>query len=505
MDFEQKLSEIYEQPELPEGLKQDYNMLSCLKYTDHKRIYLIEDKTAENKYILKCADGVYAPLLEKERLLLDTAGKVIGCPKIQAFSEEQNECRIIREYVLGDTISEIVGKRQLSESEIFSITEKVCGMLKKLHSLEPPVIVRDIKPENIVISNGRCVFIDFDAAREWSEDTLTDTVCMGTRATAAPEQFGYSQTDVRTDIYSVGMLMTFMFTGGYDISAIKSGKAQRIVKKCTQFSPDKRYRSVSAICDAIRSRKRRATVGAAAAVAAASVAFGVIMLNKSQYSSGYTLSPTNNYSFTEQASAASDKMVTDALELINKQSDGAVRAGKTKRQMVEYLLNDSQYAVFGGDVWPCRATVDENMFISYVTDAHLADIDGTTMIKLDTKSSASMSTGWYVSAVVYTEDISIQSYRVYIDGVSGNFEAEQLARFFKKHLQAGEHIRIDETRSMSFVSCNDNGFYFIEYGSDDNSDCHLRFRYYSFREFADYLNAMGRQIWYYEIDPSLNE
>lgn len=229
------------------------------------------------------------------------------------------------------------------------------------------------------------------------------------------------------------------------------------------------------------------------------------MLNKSQYSSGYTLSPTNNYSFTEQASAASDKMVTDALELINKQSDGAVRAGKTKRQMVEYLLNDSQYAVFGGDVWPCRATVDENMFISYVTDAHLADIDGTTMIKLDTKSSASMSTGWYVSAVVYTEDISIQSYRVYIDGVSGNFEAEQLARFFKKHLQAGEHIRIDETRSMSFVSCNDNGFYFIEYGSDDNSDCHLRFRYYSFREFADYLNAMGRQIWYYEIDPSLNE
>ena len=72
------------------------------------------------------------------------------------------------------------------------------------------------------------------------------------------------------------------------------------------------------------------------------------MLNKSQDSSGYTLSPTNNYSFTEQASAASDKMVTDALELINKQSDGAVRAGKTKRQMVEYLLNDSQYAAIYG-------------------------------------------------------------------------------------------------------------------------------------------------------------
>lgn len=323
---------------------------------------------------------------------------------------------------------------------------------------------------------------------------------MGTQATAAPEQFGYSQTNVLTDIYSVGMLMTFMLTGGYDISATKPGKAQKIVKKCTQFSPDKRYRSVSAICDAMNNRKCRVAVGIAAAVtaAAATATFAVIMRNPTQ-------SDSNNYSFTMQASSKTDTMVNDALELIERQSGGTVRAGRTKRQMVEYLLKDSQYAVFGGDIWPGRATTDENMYIDYVIDSKLADIDGTNLIQLDTKSSASMSTGWFASAIVYTQDISRQSYRVYIDGVQGEFEAEKLADFFKKHFQAGEHIRIDETRSMSFVSCDDDGFYFIEYGSDDNSDCHLRLRYYSFREFTDYLNATGKQIWYYEVDQALNE
>lgn len=85
--------------------------------------------------------------------------------------------------------------------------------------------------------------------------------------------------------------------------------------------------------------------------------------------------------------------------------------------MIEYLLNDSQYAVFGGEDWPCLATDDEDSFISVVSDAGLEAIDGTQAINLDTKSSASMSTGWYVSSVVYTEEVSLLSYRAYLDGI----------------------------------------------------------------------------------------
>lgn len=396
MEFENEFNSVYVQPTLPADLAERYRIVSCLKYTDQKQIYLIEDIAAENKYIMKYAYGSFASLLKKERSVLEMAGSVISCPRIIEFAEEAEYGYIIREYISGETIVDIVERGELSEKEAFDITKKVCATLQKLHSLEPLIIVRDIKPENIVIREDECVFIDFDAAREWNEDGST------------------SQND-------------------------------------------------------------------------------------------YIMSDSNTFSFTKQANSFSDPIVDSALTQIDGQAGGAVRAGRSKREMIEYLLNDSQYAVFGGETWPCRATSNEDYFISYVGDNELSGIDGTTTIKLDSKSSASMSTGWFISGVVYTEDVSLQSFRVYIDGNAGEYKTDEFAAYMKKHLQAGEHIRIDETRSMAFVSCDDNGFYFIEYGSNDNSDCHLRLRYYSFDDFISYLNALNKQVWYYEIEQSPNQ
>lgn len=72
------------------------------------------------------------------------------------------------------------------------------------------------------------------------------------------------------------------------------------------------------------------------------------------------------------------------------------------------------------------------------------------------------------------------------------YEANTLKDYFGRYLQTGEHIRIDETRSMSFISCNDNGFYFIEYGSDDNTDRYTRLRYYTFEDFVNYLSPLDK-------------
>lgn len=503
MEFEKEFNSVYVQPTLPADLAERYRIVSCLKYTDQKQVYLIEDIAAENKYTMKCAYGSFASLLKKERSVLETTGSVISCPRVIEFAEEAEYSYIIREYISGETIVDIVERGELSEKETFDITKKVCATLQKLHSMEPPIIVRDIKPENIVIREDECVFIDFDAAREWNEIGSTDTVCIGTRTTAAPEQFGYSQTDVCTDIYALGMLMTYLLTGGYDISEIKQKKAKKIVEKCTQFDPDKRYRNASVVCKAMQPGKLPYIL--IPTVVAASAAVVAICILGSTSQDDYIMSDINTYSFTRQTESFSDSMVNDALNQIDSQSGGAVRAGRSKREMIEYLLNDSQYAVFGGDIWPCFATDDENYFINYVEDKGLASIDGATTIALDTKSSASMSTGWYVSAVVYTPDVSFQSFRVYFEGNVGQYKSDEVAAFMKAHLQAGEQIRIDETRSMSFVSCDDNGFYFIEYGSDDNSDCHLRLRYYSFDDFISYLNGLNKQVWYYEIEQSLNQ
>lgn len=505
MDFEEKLKEIYVQPSLPKELAEKFTMLSCLKYGESKQIYLIEENGSGNRCVLKCADGEYEPLLKKECLMLKKAGGAIHCPAVVSYTKSNGTGYLIREYISGETIRELVEKQKVSETEVYRIISGVCANLEKLHALEPPVIMRDIKPENIVVSDGECIMIDFDAAREWKEDRDSDTEYIGTRATAAPEQFGYSQTDKRTDIYAVGMLMTYMLTEGYSVSEIRSRKARSIAEKCTQFSPDRRYKSVSAIREAIKRGKKPLIIAATVAVvASAAVLTPVFFLNRPQ-KNVYTISPTNTYAFTLQADDLSDEMVKTALESVDKQAGGTVRAGKTKRQMIEYILNDSRYAVFGGKNWPCNTTEDERYFIRYVNDENLAQIDGTISIKLDTNSSASMSTCWWVSGVVYTEDISHQSYRVYVDGDAGKYKESVVEECFRKYIQAGEHIRIDETRSMSFVSCDDNGFYFIEYGSDDNSDHHLRFRYYTFSDFVSYLNSLNKQIWYYEIDAVLNE
>lgn len=502
MDFEEEFKNVYVQPTLPSRLDERYNVLSCLRHTPHKQIYLIEDNVSGKKYILKCAYGSYASLLKNEYSVLKMAGTVIDCPKIVGFTEEAEYSYIVREYIEGYTLYDVVERGELSTAEVFDIIKKVCSALQKLHSLDVPIIVRDIKPENIVLRDNECVFIDFDAAREWNEKGTTDTMCVGTRTTAAPEQFGYSQTDVRTDIYAIGKLMTYLLTGGYEISEIKDKRAKRIVEKCTRFSPDKRYKNVEAVCRAMSPSKLPYIIVPAAAIVAVGVivaaVFGTANQNK------YVMSPTNTFAFTKQAERPSDSMVSKALKAIDAQSGGAVRAGKSKREMIEYLLKDSQYAVFGGEDWPCRSMTDDNYFINIVGDAGLASIDGTTIVELDTKASASLSTGWYVSAVVYTPDVSFQSFRVYFDGNAGEYKKENVESFLRKHLQAGEQLRIDETRSMSFVSCDSNGFYFIEYGSDDNSDSHLRLRYYTFDEFTTYINSTNKQIWVYEIDPSIN-
>lgn len=484
MDFEEKLSVIYDEPTLPPELSEKYHILSCLKYNDKKHIFLIAENSSENKFILKCAYGQFASLLKKEMSILKEAEKVTACPNVVDFAEKDDYSFLIREYVVGDTIADIVGKKTLSTNEAFAIAEKVCHTLQELHSLEPPIIMRDIKPENIVIANGQCIFIDFDAAREWNEENSTDTVCIG------------------TDIYAIGMLITYLLTGDYNSAELKSKNARKVVQKCTQFSPEKRYRNAAEVCRAMKPGKLKYIAIPIAAVVAISIAANIIYLSTKDT---YKISSANTYSFSRQAVNSSDRIVSDALEHINDQAGETVLPGKTRAELVEYMLNDSEYAVFGGKEWPARATDNEDYFISSVVDNNLTELGEDPVVMLDSKSSASMSTGWFVSSVIYTYDVSINSFRVYVDGDAGHYDADVVADFFRRHLQAGEHIRIDETRSMSFISCDDNGFYFIEYGSDDNSDRHLRLRYYTFSDFVKYLNSLNKQMWYYEIEQSLNQ
>ena len=656
MDFEERLKEIYTEPELPAVLSDTYDIVSCLKHSDERQVFLIKEKNDNKKYILKCAGKKYSSLLHKEYDLLQKAAKLIKCPEPVSFIENENNSFLIKEYIDGKTLKERVEDNVLSDQEIIDVISGLSTDIEKLHSLNPPIILRDIKPENIVISNEEYIIIDFDASREYDKTASSDTEYVGTRATAAPEQFGYSQTDARTDIYAIGMLMLYMKTGSFDRDIPVSSKLDKVIKKCIAFSPSERYSSIAELKKALEFKPNKTTAVLIAVAAIAVLAAIIFIVSKPEATAAdipaippettttalsetaeitteiteetesttaaeeelpvtvndvieythnsdsgqhslelipympakdieymtmdieingtanisvggwtdsekqnWTCSDTSealdNYSgnirfelgenvsngriasdeiqlvmnditngtnikinkityygdinknvftYTKQAESFSDEMVSEALALIDNQNHMELVTENSEADLIEFMLKDSDYAVFGGKEWPAISTTDERYFIPTVTDSALAEIYLSDTLTLDSNSSASMSAGWFVSGVVYSQNISLNSYRVYIFGETANYKSDEIRDDFKKRLQAGEHLRIDETRSMSFISCNDDGFYFIEYGSENNSDHNLRLRYYSFDEFTEYLNALNKQLWYYEINENLN-
>ena len=234
--------------DLPENLQKEYEVMSCLKHTEQKQVYMLLQKTTGKKAVLKCGFGVYRTILKEEakRLAQLNGG---GFPKLVSWEEQEGVCFLVREYVEGDTLQELMERENpLTGPEAVEAAIQVCGLLKRLHQQNPPVIYRDVKPQNVVRTlQGTYVLIDLDTARAYKDGVGEDTVFMGTRGLASPEQFGYQQTDVRTDVYGVGMLLHYLLTGGYEkgknFEALPK-RIKRIITKCTEFSPKDRYSSV---------------------------------------------------------------------------------------------------------------------------------------------------------------------------------------------------------------------------------------------------------------------
>ena len=125
----------------------------------------------------------------------------------------------------------------------------LCHAMETLHARG--LVHRDIKPENLIVSDtGRVVLIDFNASRQVKECSR-DTVIMGTVGYTSPEQLGLFQTDPRTDIYAAGILYNVMLTGQHPSVTIASGKAGKIVRKCTAVNPDERYQTAAELRSAL--------------------------------------------------------------------------------------------------------------------------------------------------------------------------------------------------------------------------------------------------------------
>ena len=175
------------------------------------------------------------------RLLSEQSNSHI--PQIYAVEEQENELLIAEEYVDGENLAEHLQKSLLSDEQKLNYALQLCEAVGFLHALNPSVIHRDIKPSNILINGkGELKLIDFDASRHYKEaPSSSDTRLLGTVEYAPPEQFGYSQTDVRSDIYSMGVVF-------HEMRPTENKKMaeqwEKIAEKCTSFDPKNRYQSV---------------------------------------------------------------------------------------------------------------------------------------------------------------------------------------------------------------------------------------------------------------------
>lgn len=221
------------------------------RLSDDKQIWLVKNIETNEIYVRKelllYNFEVYAQLKEKQ---FDNIPKVIECV------EEENRLIVIEEYIHGKTLETVMEEHGvLSEENAAFVIRSLCDILHKLHGNLPPIIHRDIKPSNIIFSSDGVVkLIDFNAARELRAEQNEDTRLMGTRRFAAPEQYGFGQSDPRTDIYALGITFYYMLTGDYPDSGKYAGKYYDIITKCIQLAKEDRYPTVDELRKVIQER-----------------------------------------------------------------------------------------------------------------------------------------------------------------------------------------------------------------------------------------------------------
>lgn len=234
---------------LPEDMHEHWTVYECLKESEDSSTFLVKETATGILCVLKWGRNRQTEFLRNEMEIMKKMAdrKLSGIPKVYRIFEENGEVYLVREYIEGMSLAQMVlQKGGISEAEICRISRKICQTAEQFQNPDETMIHRDIKPENIVVTpGGEVVFIDFGTMRSYKKDGSRDTFVVGTRGTAAPEQYGYTQTDQRTDVYAIGQTMLYMVSESYEMNQLSecavSRRMKKIIEKACSFEPDKRY------------------------------------------------------------------------------------------------------------------------------------------------------------------------------------------------------------------------------------------------------------------------
>ena len=250
-----------------------YEILKLIGKGGMSKVYLAMDKRLNKQWAVK----------EIEKRARDKNNEVViqsaiaeanmikkldhpALPRIVDILDKDDVIYVIMDYIEGEPLSKVLDEYGAQPQEqVIEWAKQLCDVLDYLHTNHPPIIYRDMKPANVMLKpDGNLKLIDFGIAREFKQENLADTVNLGTKGYAAPEQFGgKGQTDPRTDVYCLGVTLYHLATGKnpseppYEIYPIRhwnpqlSGGLEKIIQKCTQLNPDDRYQSCAELLYAL--------------------------------------------------------------------------------------------------------------------------------------------------------------------------------------------------------------------------------------------------------------
>lgn len=243
-----------------------YRVDAVLKETPHEitqRVYFMGANGSEQgpyirKYIRRDSGmgSAYARISEAQRI----GKRFLYLPRVIECYAAGDDFVVVMEHVLGETLAEVVYRCDPSLALATDVFPRLCDAVGELHEeFDPPLIHRDLKPGNVMLSRGSLTIIDFGIARAYREGSDADTVRFGTRAYAPPEQFGFRQTDARSDVYALGMLLYFCLVEktpdahvreqGFSDSRIPMS-LREVLLRATAFDPDDRYGSARELKEA---------------------------------------------------------------------------------------------------------------------------------------------------------------------------------------------------------------------------------------------------------------
>lgn len=296
----------FDDSRFPENFLKTYEPMECLADKPAGETLLVRHYRTGAYYIAKCyTDLSVLPHSTESELL-----RGLHYGKLPTFVEEYRNDKmicVVREYVQGVPLDILALEGRIPEQQAISICVQLCDILSYLHEQTPPVIHRDIKPQNIIMDeNGTIKLIDFGISRVYNAGAQTDTVFYGTQGFAPPEQYGFSQTDNRSDIFSLGVLLCWLLTGKTDVGnafgSIQNRRLAAVIKKCTAFSPKDRYADAAGVKEALTGRRtrRRAFAICSAAFAIAALVLS-IFLNGGKLTGGKTAGIRFDEPLIEQA------------------------------------------------------------------------------------------------------------------------------------------------------------------------------------------------------------